>query len=132
MKRLHRDNESSSSSLNLIRWSKFESKHSSGTLTTGMLQTQRAQSTAIRLRAARPESGKKKDEGERTWHSSDPGVDTSTTLLCQEATQLRSTEFSTYPVHTIILDFSMVQFVDLQASDLLRQASHLNACKSRS
>ncbi|XP_043389337.1 testis anion transporter 1 isoform X3 [Chelonia mydas] len=125
VKRLHRDNESSSSSLNLIRWSKFESKHSSGTLTTGMLQTQRAQSTAIRLRAARPESGKKKDEGERTWHSSDPGVDTSTTLLCQEATQLRSTEFSTYPVHTIILDFSMVQFVDLQASDLLRQMFHM-------
>ncbi|CAM5119836.1 unnamed protein product [Natator depressus] len=120
VKRLHRDNESSSSSLNLIRWSKFESKHSSGTLTTGMLQTQRAQSTAIRLRAARPESGKKKDEGERTWHSSDPGVDTSTTLLCQEAT-----EFSTYPVHTIILDFSMVQFVDLQASDLLRQMFHM-------
>ncbi|CAM2107433.1 unnamed protein product [Caretta caretta] len=108
VKRLHRDNESSSSSLNLIRWSKFESKHSSGTLPTGMLQTQHAQSTAIRLRAARPESGKKKDEGERTWHSSDPGVDTSTTLLCQEATQLRSTEFSTYPVHTIILDFSMM------------------------
>ncbi|XP_073175983.1 testis anion transporter 1 isoform X1 [Lepidochelys kempii] len=125
VKRLHRDNESSSSSLNLIRWSKFESKHSSGTLPTGMLQTQHAQSTAIRLRAARPESGKKKDEGERTWHSSDPGVDTSTTLLCQEATQLRSTEFSTYPVHTIILDFSMVQFVDLQASDLLRQMFHM-------
>uniref|UniRef100_A0A8C3S0F9 SLC26A/SulP transporter domain-containing protein n=1 Tax=Chelydra serpentina TaxID=8475 RepID=A0A8C3S0F9_CHESE len=127
VKRLHGDNESSSSSLNLIRWSKFESKHSSGTLTTGMSQTQHAHSTAIRLRAARPETGKKKDEGKMTWHSSDPGVDTSTTLLCQEAVQLQSTESSTNPVHTIILDFSMVQFVDLQASDLLRQASHLNA-----
>ncbi|XP_065448454.1 testis anion transporter 1 isoform X6 [Chrysemys picta bellii] len=125
VKRLHSDNESSSSSLNLIRWSKFESKHSSGTLTTGMSQTQHAQSTAIRLRAARPETGKKKDEGKRTWHSSDLGVDTSTTLLCQEPVQLQSTEFSTYPVHTIILDFSMVQFVDLQASDLLRQMFHM-------
>ncbi|XP_029769204.1 testis anion transporter 1 [Terrapene carolina triunguis] len=125
VKRLHRDNESSSSSLNLIRWSKFESKHSSGTLTTGMSQTQHAQSTAIRLRAARPETGKKKDEGKRTRHSSDLGVDTSTTLLCQEPVQLQSTEFSTYPVHTIILDFSMVQFVDLQASDLLRQMFHM-------
>uniref|UniRef100_A0A8C0GPU1 Solute carrier family 26 member 8 n=1 Tax=Chelonoidis abingdonii TaxID=106734 RepID=A0A8C0GPU1_CHEAB len=126
VKRLHRDNESSSSSLNLIRWSKFERKHSSGTLTTGMLQTQHAQSTAIRLRAGRPETGKKKDEGKRIWNSSDLGVDTSTTLLCQEPVQLQSTEFSTYPVHTIILDFSMVQFVDLQASDLLRQASHFS------
>lgn len=125
MKRLHRDNESSSSSLNLVRWSKFESKHSSGTLSTGMSQTQHAQSTAIRLRAARPETGKRKDEGKRTLLSSDPEADTSTTLLCQETVQLHSTEFSTYPVHTIILDFSMVQFVDLQASDLLRQASHV-------
>ncbi|XP_032660770.1 testis anion transporter 1 isoform X1 [Chelonoidis abingdonii] len=125
VKRLHRDNESSSSSLNLIRWSKFERKHSSGTLTTGMLQTQHAQSTAIRLRAGRPETGKKKDEGKRIWNSSDLGVDTSTTLLCQEPVQLQSTEFSTYPVHTIILDFSMVQFVDLQASDLLRQMFHM-------
>ncbi|XP_030417116.1 testis anion transporter 1 isoform X5 [Gopherus evgoodei] len=124
VKRLHRDNESSSSSLNLIRWSKFERKHSSGTLTTGMLQTQHAQSTAIRLRAARPETGKK-DEGKRIWNSSDVGVDTSTTLLCQEPVQLQSTEFSAYPVHTIILDFSMVQFVDLQASDLLRQMFHM-------
>ncbi|XP_039390622.1 testis anion transporter 1 isoform X2 [Mauremys reevesii] len=125
VKRLHRDNESSSSSLNLIRWSKFERKHSSGTLTTGMSQTQHAQSTAIRLRAARPETGKKKDEGKRIWNSSDLGVDTSTTLLCQEPVQLQSTEFSAYPVHTIILDFSMVQFVDLQASDLLRQMFHM-------
>ncbi|KAM9148444.1 testis anion transporter 1 isoform 2-T3 [Pangshura tecta] len=125
VKRLHRDNESSSSSLNLIHWSKFERKHSSGTLTTGMSQTQHAQSTAIRLRAARPETGKKKDEGKRIWNSSDLGVDTSTTLLCQEPVQLQSTEFSTYPVHTIILDFSMVQFVDLQASDLLRQMFHM-------
>ncbi|XP_050812558.1 testis anion transporter 1 isoform X5 [Gopherus flavomarginatus] len=124
VKRLHRDNESSSSSLNLIRWSKFERKRSSGTLTTGMLQTQHAQSTAIRLRAARPETGKK-DEGKRIWNSSDVGVDTSTTLLCQEPVQLQSTEFSAYPVHTIILDFSMVQFVDLQASDLLRQMFHM-------
>ncbi|XP_074833535.1 testis anion transporter 1 isoform X2 [Carettochelys insculpta] len=125
VKRLHRDDESSSSSLNLIRWSKFESKESSGSLTTGMSQTQHAQSTAIRLRAARPETGKKKGERKRTWHSSDPGLDASTTLLCQEGVQLQSRESSTYPVHTIILDFSMVQFVDLQASDLLRQMFHM-------
>uniref|UniRef100_A0A8C8VKJ4 Solute carrier family 26 member 8 n=1 Tax=Pelusios castaneus TaxID=367368 RepID=A0A8C8VKJ4_9SAUR len=113
VKRLHRDNESSSSSLNLIRWSKCESKHSSGSLSTGMSQKQH--------------TGKRMEEGKKTWLSSDPEADTSTTILCQ----LQSTEFSTFPVHTIILDFSMVQFVDLQASDLLRQASHLNVFKSR-
>ncbi|XP_060099033.1 testis anion transporter 1 [Heteronotia binoei] len=34
-------------------------------------------------------------------------------------------ESATYPIHTIILDFSMVHFVDLQASYLLRELCHV-------
>ncbi|XP_019401707.1 PREDICTED: testis anion transporter 1 [Crocodylus porosus] len=119
VKRSHRSSGASSSSLNLIRWSKFESKHSSETLSTGFSALSPGRPEDIRGRAAGPETGRQKDEGKRTLFPLDRGLDNSTTMLCQAA------ECSIYPVHTIILDFSMVQFVDLQATDLLRQIFHM-------
>lgn len=66
---------------------------------------------------------KNEDEGRRACPSTGSTIDDSSVQIDQEEQPVRSPR----PVHTIILDFSMVQFVDLIGSELLRQVSNLTA-----
>ncbi|XP_068774498.1 testis anion transporter 1 isoform X10 [Struthio camelus] len=109
---------SSSSSVNLVHWSKYGDRSSHRTLLVGAAQ---AQSASPGLKTGL-ETEKSQDEGKGACLSSGSATDNSSVLLHQEEEQ--KTHLLS-PVHTIILDFSMVQFVDLQASDLLRQIFHM-------
>ncbi|XP_053100555.1 testis anion transporter 1 isoform X2 [Hemicordylus capensis] len=107
IKRVRRPNESpSSSSLALIRWTKIGSRYASETRSLGV-PGQYIQSSAIRERASEQDY-----EG---------------TPISRSTTQLYplDSDSSTYLIHTIIIDFSMVHFVDLQASYLLRALCHV-------
>ncbi|XP_009890035.1 PREDICTED: testis anion transporter 1 [Charadrius vociferus] len=83
VKKCHADSDSSSSSVNLVHWSKYGDKLSSRTFLVGAADASPDFNTGLTT---------KKNEDE---------------------------------VHTIILDFSMVQFVDLIGSELLRQIIHM-------
>ncbi|XP_025912363.1 testis anion transporter 1 isoform X1 [Apteryx rowi] len=118
VKRHHMGSDSSSSSVNLVHWSKYGDRPSSWTLLMGAAQ---AQSASPGLKTGL-ETEKSQDEGRGTCLSSASAIDNSSVLLHQEGEQKTCL---LCPVHTIILDFSMVQFVDLQASDLLRQIFYM-------
>uniref|UniRef100_A0A670I863 Solute carrier family 26 member 8 n=1 Tax=Podarcis muralis TaxID=64176 RepID=A0A670I863_PODMU len=110
LRRVRTANEiSSASSLALIRWSRIESRYPSE---IHYIERETGQ-----------EYVKRKEDLNRLWFCSDPPVTRSTTHL-----HPLESETSTYMIHTIILDFSMVHFVDLQASYLLREVSCLNYC----
>ncbi|XP_062451223.1 testis anion transporter 1 [Rhea pennata] len=118
VKRHHTDSDSSSSSVNLVHWSKYGDRPSSRTLLVGAAQVQ---SASPGLKTG-PEIEKSQEEGKGACLSSAPAIDNSSVLVHQEGEQKTRL---LCPVHTIILDFSMVQFVDLQASDLLRQIFYM-------
>uniref|UniRef100_A0A670I887 Solute carrier family 26 member 8 n=1 Tax=Podarcis muralis TaxID=64176 RepID=A0A670I887_PODMU len=106
LRRVRTANEiSSASSLALIRWSRIESRYPSE---IHYIERETGQ-----------EYVKRKEDLNRLWFCSDPPVTRSTTHL-----HPLESETSTYMIHTIILDFSMVHFVDLQASYLLRELCH--------
>uniref|UniRef100_A0A8D2Q2N2 SLC26A/SulP transporter domain-containing protein n=1 Tax=Varanus komodoensis TaxID=61221 RepID=A0A8D2Q2N2_VARKO len=67
--------------------------------------------------------GWQREELNKLWLCSEPPLTRSTTQLYP-----LDSEPATYVIHTIILDFSMVHFVDLQASYLLREVCHSNYC----
>ncbi|XP_055675929.1 testis anion transporter 1, partial [Falco peregrinus] len=115
VKRCHAD--SNSSSVNLVHWSKYGDKLSSRTLLMGAAN---AQCTSPGCnRTLRTE--KNEDERRRGGRSPGSATDNSSVQLHQ-AEQPRHLPC---PVHTIILDFSMVQFVDLIGSELLQQIIHM-------
>ncbi|XP_025909042.1 testis anion transporter 1 isoform X2 [Nothoprocta perdicaria] len=118
VKRHQTGSDSSSSSFNLVHWSKYGDRPSSRILLVGATQAQPA------TPGPKPglETGKSQDEGKGTCPSSGSAVENSSVLL-QEEREQRTRLLC--PIHTIILDFSMVQFVDLQASDLLRQIFYM-------
>ncbi|XP_066480710.1 testis anion transporter 1 [Tiliqua scincoides] len=120
LRRVHMANESpSSSSLALIRWTKIGSRYTSETQSLGV-PGQYTQSPNIRERTEQHECVNRKDIRNRLWYCSDPPVTRSTTQLYPA-----NSDSSTYLIHTIILDFSMVHFVDFQASYLLRELCHV-------
>ncbi|NXC37726.1 S26A8 protein, partial [Penelope pileata] len=111
---------SSTSTLNLVRWSKHGGRHNSGTFLLGAAGTQPAPpGTNTELKTEKNE-----DKGEENGVSSDFSIDQSSAWLDQEEKAV-PLPHPIHPVHTIILDFSMVQFVDLQGSDLLREIFHM-------
>ncbi|KAM6458373.1 testis anion transporter 1 [Liasis olivaceus] len=110
LKRIHTANESfSASSLALVRWTRNESRYSS--------DVQYIQSPA-RERAY--EYAKRKEDLNKMWFCSEPPLTRSTTQL-----YTLNSECTMHVIHTIVLDFSMVHFVDLQASCLLRELCHV-------
>ncbi|NXE83453.1 S26A8 protein, partial [Cochlearius cochlearius] len=117
MKRRHADSNSSSSSVNLVHWSKYGDKLSSRTLLVGAADAQRA-SPGFNMGFT---TEKNEDEGRRACLSPGSAIDNSSVQLDQEEQPM----YLPCPVHTIILDFSMVQFVDLIGSELLRQIIHM-------
>lgn len=118
MKRSHTGRASSSSSVNLVRWSKNGDRHKSKTLLVG---TADAQLPSLGTNTG-DKTEKKEDEGKGASPLAGSAIDNSSVQLGQEE---ESADLSC-PVHTIILDFSMVQYVDLQGSDLLKEVSNLN------
>ncbi|NXT19446.1 S26A8 protein, partial [Syrrhaptes paradoxus] len=108
VKQRHAGSGSSSSSLNLVRWSKCGDNLSSRTLLVGA-----AQCPSYGLRTEKHEG-----EGGRACPSPGSAIDNS-------SVQLEQLVPLPHPVHTIILDFSMVQFVDATGSELLRQIIHM-------
>ncbi|XP_071673959.1 testis anion transporter 1 isoform X3 [Patagioenas fasciata] len=117
VKQHHKDSNSSSSSANLVHWSKYGDNLSSRTLLVG----------AADVRCVSPGSNaafwteKTKDEGRGACLSPGSAIDNSSVQLEQEEQPMRLP----CSVHTIILDFSMVQFVDLTGSELLRQLIYM-------
>ncbi|NWH45988.1 S26A8 protein, partial [Fregata magnificens] len=117
VKRCHADSDSSSSSVNLVHWSKYGDKLSSRTLLVGAADVQCASpgfNTGLTTE-------KNEDEGRRACLSPGSAIDNSSVQLDKEEQSMHLP----CPVHTIILDFSMVQFVDLTGSELLRQIIHM-------
>ncbi|KAM9255488.1 LOW QUALITY PROTEIN: testis anion transporter 1 [Cariama cristata] len=111
----HADSDSSSSSVNLVH-SKYGDKLSSRTLLMGATDAQCASpgfNTGL-------QTEKNEDEGRKACLSPSSAIDNSS-VQDQEEQPMRLP----CPVHTIILDFSMVQFVDLIASELLQQMIHM-------
>nr|XP_013052493.2 testis anion transporter 1 isoform X4 [Anser cygnoides] len=117
VKRSHTGSASSSSSVNLVRWSKNGDRHNSKALLVG---TADAQLPSPGTNAG-VKTEKKEDEGKGASPLAGSAIDNSSVQLGQEE---RSVHLPC-PVHTIILDFSMVQFVDLQGSDLLKEIFHM-------
>ncbi|XP_031464501.1 testis anion transporter 1 isoform X3 [Phasianus colchicus] len=117
VKSCHVDSNSTSSSVNLVRWSKYGVRQSCGMLLLGAANAQSA-SPGINTQL-QPE--KNEDEGKQAGVSPSSAVGNTSAQLDQEEQPVHLSG----PVHTIILDFSMVQFVDLQGSDLLRQIFHM-------
>lgn len=118
MKRHHADSDSSSSSVNLVHWSKYGDKLSSRTFLVGAANASSGFNTGLTT---------EKKEGERRRGCLSPisPIDNSSVQLDQEEQPMHLP----CPVHTIILDFSMVQFVDLIGSELMRQVRNLTAQK---
>eukprot|EP00075_Anas_platyrhynchos_P011267 XP_027300520.1 testis anion transporter 1 isoform X6 [Anas platyrhynchos] len=117
VKRSHTGRASSSSSVNLVRWSKNGDRHKSKTLLVG---TADAQLPSLGTNTG-DKTEKKEDEGKGASPLAGSAIDNSSVQLGQEE---ESADLSC-PVHTIILDFSMVQYVDLQGSDLLKEIIHM-------
>ncbi|KFQ84032.1 Testis anion transporter 1, partial [Phoenicopterus ruber ruber] len=114
VKRRHADSNSSSSSVNLVHWSKYGDKLSSRMLLVGAADVSPGFHTRLTTE-------KNEDEGRRACLSSGSAIDNSSVRLDQEGQPMHLP----CPVHTIILDFSMVQFVDLIGSELLRRIIHM-------
>ncbi|NXI65222.1 S26A8 protein, partial [Anseranas semipalmata] len=117
VKRCPIDSASSSSSVNLVRWSKYGDRHNSRMLLVGTADAQSASpgiNTGLKTE-------KNEDEGKRAALSPGSAIDNSSVQIDQEEQSVHAP----CPVHTIILDFTMVQFVDLQGSDLLQQIFHM-------
>ncbi|KAG8132412.1 hypothetical protein E2320_010261 [Naja naja] len=106
LKRVPIANETfSASSLALVRWTRNPS------------DVQYSQSPP----RERPYSyAKRKEDLDKMWFSSDRRLTRSTTQL-----YTLDSEYAMHRIHTIVLDFSMVHFVDLQASCLLRELCHV-------
>lgn len=104
--------------MNLVRWSKNGDRRKSKTLPVG---TADAQLPSLGTNTG-DKTEKKEDEGKGASPLAGSAIDNSSVQLGQEE---ESADLSC-PVHTIILDFSMVQYVDLQGSDLLKEVSNLN------
>ncbi|XP_031412810.1 testis anion transporter 1 isoform X5 [Meleagris gallopavo] len=117
VKSCHVDGNSTSSSVHLVRWSKYGVRQNYGMLLLGAANAQSA-SPGINTQL-QPE--KNEDEGKQTGVPPSSAVGNTSALFDQEEQPVHLPG----PVHTIILDFSMVQFVDLQGSDLLRQIFHM-------
>ncbi|NXC18467.1 S26A8 protein, partial [Corythaeola cristata] len=111
------DSDSLSSSVILVHWSKCGDKLSSRTPLMGAADAQLA--SADLNAGLRTE--KNEDEGRSDCLSPGSAIDNSSVQLDQE----EQTMHLPCPVHTIILDFGMVQFVDLIGSELLRQVTVL-------
>nr|XP_009923599.1 PREDICTED: testis anion transporter 1-like [Haliaeetus albicilla] len=113
VKQRHADSNSSSSSVNLVHWSKYGDELRSRTLLVEAADTQCASpgfNTGLTTE-------KNKDEERKACLPPGSAIDNSSVQLDQEDQPIHLP----CPVHTIILDFSMVQFVDLIGSELLRQ-----------
>ncbi|XP_042693327.1 testis anion transporter 1 isoform X7 [Centrocercus urophasianus] len=117
VKSYHVDSNSTSSSVNLVRWSEYGVRQNCGMLLLGAANAQAA-SPGIKTQL---QAGKNEDEGKQAGVSPSSAVGNTSAQLDQEEQPVHLPS----PVHTIILDFSMVQFVDLQGSDLLRQIFHM-------
>ncbi|XP_068516368.1 testis anion transporter 1 isoform X4 [Anas acuta] len=117
VKRSHTGRASSSSSVNLVRWSKNGDRRKSKTLPVG---TADAQLPSLGTNTG-DKTEEKEDEGKGASPLAGSAIDNSSVQLGQEE---ESADLSC-PVHTIILDFSMVQYVDLQGSDLLKEIIHM-------
>ncbi|NXC75524.1 S26A8 protein, partial [Anhinga anhinga] len=113
----HADSDSSSSSVNLVHWSKYGDKLSSRMLLMGAAEAQCA-SPGFHTGLT---TEKNEDEGGRACLSAGSAIDNSSVQLDKEEQPMHLR----CPVHTVILDFSMVQFVDLIGSELLRQIIHM-------
>ncbi|XP_035417405.1 testis anion transporter 1 isoform X4 [Cygnus atratus] len=117
VKRSHTGSASSSSSVNLVRWSKNGDRHNSKMLLVGTADAQLPSpgtNTGVKTE-------KNEDEGKGASPLAGSAIDNSSVQLGQEEQSVHLP----CPVHTIILDFSMVQFVDLQGSDLLKEIFHM-------
>ncbi|NWY62694.1 S26A8 protein, partial [Chionis minor] len=114
VKQRHADSDSSSSSVNLVHWSKYGDRLSSRMFLVAADDA----SPGFDMGLA---TEKKEDEGRRACLSPGSAIDNSSVQFDQEEEPARLL----HPVHTIILDFSMVQFVDLIGSELLRQIIHM-------
>jgi len=115
VKRHHAGSDSSSSSVNLVHWSKYGDKLSSRVLLVGAAHAQCASpgfNTGLTTE-------KNKDEGTGACLSPGSATENSSVQLDQEG----QPRHLPHAIHTIILDFSMVQFVDFTSSELLRQVS---------
>ncbi|NXJ36843.1 S26A8 protein, partial [Ciconia maguari] len=110
----HADSDSSSSSVNLVHWSKYGDKLSSRTLLVGAAGASPGFNTELRTE-------KNEDKERRACLSPGSAIDNSSVQLDQDKQPM----YLPCPIHTIILDFSMVQFVDLIGSELLRQIIHM-------
>lgn len=117
VKQHHTDSNSASSSANLVHWSKYGDNLSSRTLLVGAADVQCV--------SPGPNAGfwteKAKDEGRGACWSPGSAIDNSSVRLEQEEQPMHLP----CSVHTIILDFSMVQFVDLTGSESLRQIIYM-------
>ncbi|POI35479.1 hypothetical protein CIB84_000768 [Bambusicola thoracicus] len=118
VKSCHTDSTSTSSSVNLVCWSKYGVRQNCGMLLLGAANAKSA-SPGINTRL-QPEKNED-DEGQQAGVSPGSAVGNTSAQLDREEQSVHLPG----PVHTIILDFSMVQFVDLQGSDLLRQIFHM-------
>lgn len=118
MERPQTDRHSLSPSVNLVHWTKYRDTLSSRTLLVGPADAPPGFSTGLMTE-------KNKDEGGRACLSLGSAIDNSSVQLDQEEQPVHLPS----PVRTIILDFSMVQFVDLMGSELLRQVSNPTAPK---
>ncbi|KAM6040747.1 LOW QUALITY PROTEIN: testis anion transporter 1 [Theristicus caerulescens] len=117
VKQRHADSNSSACSVNLVYWSKYGDKLSSRMLLVGAADGQCASpGFNVGLRTEKNE-----DEGRRACLSQGSAIDNSSVQLDQE----EQPKYLPCPVHTVILDFSMVQFVDLIGSELLQQIIHM-------
>ncbi|KAM6398809.1 LOW QUALITY PROTEIN: testis anion transporter 1 [Rhynochetos jubatus] len=112
VKRRHADSDSSSSSVNLVQWSEYGDKLSPRTLLVGAAGASPGFNTELTA---------ERDEGRGACLSPRSATDNSSVQLDQE----EEPRCLPCPVHTIILDLSMVQFVDLVGSELLRQIIHM-------
>ncbi|XP_016848736.2 testis anion transporter 1 isoform X2 [Anolis carolinensis] len=109
IRRVHTSESFSSSSLALVRWTRNDSRYLS--------DTDYVQSIGERVEGNN--FIKRKENMIKLWPCSDPPLTKSTTQLYP-----LDSDSAVYMIHTIILDFSMVHFVDLQASYLLRGLCH--------
>ncbi|KAM8988017.1 testis anion transporter 1 isoform 3-T3 [Ara ararauna] len=107
------DSQSSSSSVNLVHWSKYEDKSSSRTLLVGAPDASPNFNRGVRTG--------RNEQDRRACCAPGSAIDNSSIHFDQEQQPMHLP----CPVHTIIFDFSMVQFVDLTGSDLLRQIMHM-------
>ncbi|KAM4645878.1 LOW QUALITY PROTEIN: testis anion transporter 1 [Amazona ochrocephala] len=109
----HSTDSSSSSSANLVRWSKYEDKLSSRTLLVGAPDASPNFNRGVRTGS--------NEQDRRACCAPGSAIDNSSVHFGQEQQPVHLP----CPVHTIIFDFSMVQFVALAGSDLLRQIIHM-------